>query len=78
MAPFMKKPVKGAVFYAGYGWGYDAAEIPLAEDLKADMRRIWGKDLEFTRVPVQEKVEMSGDFPVPCTKPLEVIRALKK
>ena len=78
MAPFAKTPVRGAVFYAGYGWGYDAAEIPLAEELKADMRRIWGQELEFTRVPVPEKVEMCDDFPVPCTKPLEIIRALER
>ena len=76
MAPFLKTPVRGAVFYSGYGWGYDPKEMPLAEELKADMRRIWGRDLEFTIVPVPAKTVMTGDCPSECNKPCEVIRAL--
>ena len=76
MAPFLKTPVKGAVFYSGCGWGYDSKEMPLAEELKADMRRIWGGDLEFTIVPVPAKTVMTGDCPSECNKPREVIRAL--
>jgi len=77
MAPFLKTPLKGAVFYAGFGWGYDPKEAPLAQELKADMRRLWGKELEFTIVPVPEKTVMTGDCPSECNKPREVIRALK-
>ena len=76
MAPFLKTPIKGAVFYAGCGWGPDPKEAPLAQELKADMRRLWGKDLEFTIVPVPEKTVMTGDCPSECNKPREVIRAL--
>lgn len=76
MAPFLKTPLKGAVFYSGYGWGYDPKEAPLAQELKADMRRIWGEDLEFTIVPVPAKTVMKGDCPEECNRPREVIRAL--
>lgn len=76
MAPFLKTPLKGAVFYSGYGWGYDPKETPLAQELKADMRRIWGEGLEFTIVPVPEKTVMKGDCPEECNRPREVIRAL--
>ena len=76
MAPFLKTPLKGAVFYSGYGWGYDPKEAPLARELKADMRRIWGEGLEFTIVPVPEKTVMKGDCPEECNRPREVIRAL--
>jgi len=76
MSPFAKTPIKGAVFYAGYGWGYDPKEAPLAEELKTDMRRVWGDDIAFTIVPVPEKTVMEGDCPSECNKPLEVVRNL--
>lgn len=76
MAPFLKTPVRGAVFYARMDPAHNLKEDELAQELGADMRRLWGEGLEFTIVPAPGNPVMTGECPSECNAPRAVIRAL--